>query len=181
MWGAEKANMDQEEAVLATRSLDPADAAADALLLEQLRSGNVDAGNRFVRDYYPGIYRHLLYLTERPEVAEDLAQETFLQAWRHLDRFVPRAPLRAWLHRIAHREFLQSLRRQRPQTCLEELAELPAARAADLTEEVEMRMIIGKPAKAAGGSRHRRSRRGGRRPRRARGRAGRRQRSGHHR
>src|SRR5436305_139205 len=86
---------------------------ADALLLERIRGGDADAAHRFVREHYPGIYRHLLYLTGSRELAEDLSQETFLQAWRALDRFVARAPLRAWLHRIAHREFLQSLRSQR--------------------------------------------------------------------
>src|SRR5688572_25827608 len=84
----------------------------DARLLEQLRQGDPEAGHRFVRDHYPGIYRYLLYLTGRRETAEDLTQETFLQAWRRLETFDGRGPLRPWLHRIAHREFLQSLRSQ---------------------------------------------------------------------
>src|SRR6266852_3851599 len=48
--------------------------AADARLLHQLRQGDADAGYQFVREYYPGVYRYLLYLTGRPEAAEDLAQ-----------------------------------------------------------------------------------------------------------
>jgi RNA polymerase sigma-70 factor (ECF subfamily) len=56
-------------------------------LLEQLRGGDPEASRRFVRDYYPGVYRYLRHLTGRPEQAEDLTQETFLQAWRHLDTF----------------------------------------------------------------------------------------------
>src|SRR5437870_2410920 len=82
--------------------------AAEAGLIQQLRQGDADAGYRFMRDYYPGVYRYLLLLTGRPESAEDLAQETFLQAWRRLDRFEGRAPLRVWLHRIWD-EPLQSL------------------------------------------------------------------------
>jgi RNA polymerase sigma-70 factor, ECF subfamily len=117
---------------------------ADMALLDQLRSGDAEAGHRFVREYYPGVYRYLLYLTRRPEAAEDLAQETFLQAWRSLDTFEGRAPLRAWLHRIAHREFLQSLRSQRPLTSLSELGDLPAPHLTDLTEAVELRVIISK-------------------------------------
>src|ERR1051326_6481652 len=72
---------------------------ADARLLEQILAGDAEAAQQFVRDHYPGIYRHLLYITGCRELAEDLAQETFVQAWRHLDRFVPRAPLRAGLQR----------------------------------------------------------------------------------
>src|SRR5438034_2873312 len=99
-----------------SRSPDRAAAGAtsgpDARLLRQLRQGDAEAGHQFVREYYPGVYRYLLYLTGRPEAAEDLAQETFLQVWRRLETFEGRAPLRLWLHRIAHREFLQALRSQ---------------------------------------------------------------------
>ena len=70
------------------------------------------------------------------------------RAWRHLDRFVPGyprsgwTPLRAWLHRIAHREFLQSLRSQRPLTSLEEIGELPAPLTAPWTDAVELRALL---------------------------------------
>src|SRR5262249_33101389 len=51
---------------------------ADALLLEQIRSADAEAGQRFVREHYSAIYRYLLYLTGRRDLAEDLTQETFL-------------------------------------------------------------------------------------------------------
>jgi RNA polymerase sigma-70 factor (ECF subfamily) len=114
----------------------------DALLVEQVRHGDVEAGRRFVHDFYPGIYRHLLYLTGRPDAAEDLTQETFLQAWRSLHTFDDRAPLRPWLHRIAHREFLQALRARRLHTSLDEVAELPEPHAAGQTDAVELREVI---------------------------------------
>jgi len=94
------------------------------------------------REYYPGIYRHLLYLTGRRETAEDLTQETFLQAWRCLDTFDPTAFLRPWLHRIAHREFLQALRARRLEIPLESMLEPPDPCSTDLTEAVELRSIL---------------------------------------
>lgn len=48
--------------------------------------------------------------------AEDMVQETFLQAWRRRDTFEGRAPLRAWLYRIATNACLQLLRRTPRQT-----------------------------------------------------------------
>src|SRR5262245_38221483 len=61
--------------------------AEETRLVRQLREGDPEAGRQLVRDYYAGVYRYLLYLTGRPDAAEDLTQETFLQAWRHLDSF----------------------------------------------------------------------------------------------
>src|SRR5437867_3681292 len=99
----------------------------EARLIQQLRQGDLEAGYRFVRDYYPDVYRYLLYLTGRAEMAEDLTQETFLQAWRGLPAFEGRASLRVWLHSIARREFLQVLRSQR---------RVPAERGTASLEEV---------------------------------------------
>src|SRR5436309_14535421 len=116
-----EAGLRQGDRLCRERAADESVPGPDAQFVQQLRQGDVEAGRRFVRDYYPGVYRYLLYLTGRPETAEDLTQETFLQAWHSLDRFQGRAPLGAWLHRIAHREFLQSLRSRKPLTSLEAL------------------------------------------------------------
>jgi RNA polymerase sigma-70 factor, ECF subfamily len=106
-------------------------ARADRQLVERLLEGEAEAGHHFVRQHYPGVYYYLLSLTGCPELAEDLTQETFLQAWRRLDTFAGRAPLRLWLHRIAYREFLQAVRRPRPVVPLEEVADVQAPEPAD--------------------------------------------------
>jgi RNA polymerase sigma-70 factor, ECF subfamily len=134
----------QEETARSEPPVEQRIPSADALFVQQLRSGDAEAGSRFVREYYPGIYRHLLYLTGRPETAEDLTQETFLQAWRRLETFDDRGALRPWLHRIAHREFLQAVRGQRPEACLEEVAEPSSPTGADWVEALELRDAIQK-------------------------------------
>ncbi len=53
------------------RSDTEAPPSAEALLVEQVRRGDVDAVRRFFHDHYPSIYQDLLWLTERPKMAED--------------------------------------------------------------------------------------------------------------
>ena len=45
-------------------------------------------------------------------MADDLAQETFLLAWRNLHQFRGDARFATWLYRIAHTCFLQALRKR---------------------------------------------------------------------
>ena len=46
-------------------------------------------------------------------LAEDAAQETFIRAWQHLPRYLPRSPFRNWLYRIATNVARDVLRRER--------------------------------------------------------------------
>ena len=48
------------------------------------------------------LYRTALRLTRVPADAEDLVQETYLKAFRAIDRFEPGTNLRAWLFTILH-------------------------------------------------------------------------------
>jgi RNA polymerase sigma-70 factor (ECF subfamily) len=48
------------------------------------------------------LYRTALRLTRSPPDAEDLVQETYLKAFRAVDRFEPGTNLRAWLFTILH-------------------------------------------------------------------------------
>jgi len=46
------------------------------------------------------------------QTVEDLAQETFVKAWKHLGQYQGRAPLEHWIARIAVRVALDHLRRR---------------------------------------------------------------------
>jgi RNA polymerase sigma-70 factor (ECF subfamily) len=74
---------------------------AEEQFLERLKAGDATAFNRLVEERHGDIYALLYRLTEDPEEARDLTQETFLQAFRHLASFRGDADLRTWLYRIA--------------------------------------------------------------------------------
>ncbi len=66
------------------------------------------------------VYRHIYYMVGNPTEAEDLTAQTFLQAWRAVDRYQMRgAPFTSWLLRIAHNLGVSYLRSRR------ESAQLP--------------------------------------------------------
>src|SRR5205085_8338782 len=91
-----------ERAADAAASADDRFAApAEAQFLERLKSGDVIAFNRLVEERHADIYALLYRLTEDPEEARDLTQETFLQAFRSIAGFRGEADLRTWLYRIA--------------------------------------------------------------------------------
>lgn len=54
-----------------------------------------------VAAHHPEIYRYLRRVASRPADADDIAQETFLRAYRAWGRLDPDANVRAWLFAIA--------------------------------------------------------------------------------
>jgi len=55
-------------------------------------------------------------MVDDPAVAEELTQEAFLKAFRHLDTYDPERKLSSWLFKIAHNTTLDHLRRHRVDT-----------------------------------------------------------------
>jgi len=85
----------------------------DAELLARIRNGETDEFAELVRRHQAQVFA-IVHRYERDyQKVEDLAQETFVKAWRFLDRFDGRAPFHHWLSRIALRVALDHLRRQK--------------------------------------------------------------------
>jgi RNA polymerase sigma-70 factor (ECF subfamily) len=63
--------------------------------------------------HHAEIYGYLCRMVRDDELAADLAQETFVKAFRAYDTLVDRDRARAWLYQIAGRTALDELRRRR--------------------------------------------------------------------
>jgi RNA polymerase sigma-70 factor (ECF subfamily) len=75
-------------------------AAAEAQLLEALRSGDEGAFTALVREYQPSLVRVARMFVSSQAAAEEVAQETWLGVLNGLDRFEGRSSLRTWIFRI---------------------------------------------------------------------------------
>jgi RNA polymerase sigma-70 factor, ECF subfamily len=76
----------------------------EEVLLERAAAGDGDAFGALVQLHQDSVYRYLLALTRDEDDALDLAQDTFLKAFRGLPRYRSDAPFRNWLLAIARNE-----------------------------------------------------------------------------
>jgi RNA polymerase sigma factor (sigma-70 family) len=78
------------------------DGLSDETLLAGLGSGNPDAAAAFVRRFQSRVYGLALTMLRDPDLADEVAQETFVRAWRHAASYDPRrGRVPAWLLTIA--------------------------------------------------------------------------------
>ncbi len=75
--------------------------------------GDAEAFGVLVTRVTPGLLRVLRRMVPDRQIAEDLAQETLLDAWKGLGDFGFRSTFRTWMFSIAHRKVVDHLRRRR--------------------------------------------------------------------
>ena len=92
------------------------DSVTEARLVAQALGGSEAAFEQIVRRHQRAVLTLLVRLTGDAGLAEDLAQETFVKAFRSLGAFDTARRLSSWLLRIAHNTGIDALRRQRLKT-----------------------------------------------------------------
>jgi RNA polymerase sigma-70 factor (ECF subfamily) len=106
-------------------------AKADRADVDRVLGGDAEAFASIVTRHQGRIIAHCRRMIG-PSHAEDVAQETFLRAYRALDRYDPAYPLRGWLLVIATRLAAQ----QRSRWGAEAMPHEPAAAGCDPAEAV---------------------------------------------
>jgi RNA polymerase sigma-70 factor (ECF subfamily) len=84
--------------------------------LKKLQAGDPLAFAQFVEENQSQIYNLSLRMLGDPQEAEDVLQETFLNAYKALPGFEGRSSLSTWLYRIASNASLMRLRKKQPDT-----------------------------------------------------------------
>ena len=114
------------------------------LIARTLESDDRAAFGELVRRHQSAVRRFLRHLTRHDAaLADDLAQETFIQAYRGLAGFRGEASLPTWLLGIAHNHWRNACRRRRDEVAWDEAigavaADGDPARDADLRHDLAL-------------------------------------------
>ncbi len=87
-------------------------AADERVLVAAAVGGSASAFETLYRTHVGKVYGLCLRMTANPTIAEDCAQDAFVQAWRSLPAFEARSSFGTWLHRIAVNSVLARGRRR---------------------------------------------------------------------
>ncbi len=85
----------------------------EPVLIERARKGSPEAFSELVRLHQVRVRSYLARVIRRRDLIDDLAQETFLAAYRTLDSYRGDSALGGWLLAIARNQALMHLRRER--------------------------------------------------------------------
>jgi RNA polymerase sigma factor (sigma-70 family) len=89
---------------------------SDEALLAGLAAGQTSAAAAFVRRYQARVYGLVITIVRDPGIAEDVAQETFVRAWRNAATYDPRrGRVATWLLTIARNTAIDAMRVRRPE------------------------------------------------------------------
>ncbi|MDP1845612.1 MAG: sigma-70 family RNA polymerase sigma factor [Candidatus Moranbacteria bacterium] len=94
----------------------------DNQLVKIFLEGEDEAFEDLVKKYLKPVYNFLYRLTNDQAVVEDLAQDTFLKAWKNMRRFDQKRNFKAWIFTIAKNTAFDFFRKKK---------EIPFSRFAD--------------------------------------------------
>lgn len=85
----------------------------DLALVERVLDGDQQAFSDLVTTYQRSVFNLTYRMLGDAREAEDAAQETFLRAYRHLDRYDTSRPFKTWLLSIASHYCIDLIRKRR--------------------------------------------------------------------
>jgi RNA polymerase sigma-70 factor, ECF subfamily len=105
--------------------------ASEVAVVALAMNGDDAAFGELVRRRQSATRQLLRRLTRDPALADDLAQQSFVQAWKSIRSLQSRSAFRAWLRKLAVNCWLQHARRRKQEVELDQeiLLDVPAAAA----------------------------------------------------
>lgn len=81
--------------------------------------------NRLAGAYGADLYRYAMWICGDDALAKDLVQETFLRAWKALDKLKDKGAAKSWLITILRREYARTFERKVPKFTDVDTVEVP--------------------------------------------------------
>ncbi|MGL4422827.1 MAG: RNA polymerase sigma factor [Gemmataceae bacterium] len=92
---------------------------ADHDLIRASQAGSVAAFEALVLRYQDRLYHAIVYIVGRPEDAQDVLQEAFVNAYQGISSFKGESEFYTWLFRIAYNAAMSQVRKRKPVVSLE--------------------------------------------------------------
>ena len=86
---------------------------SDHIIIRQVLQGNQQAYETLVRRYQDYVFTVILRILKRREVAEEVAQDVFIKAYRTLRSFKGNSKFSTWLYTIAYRSAIDEARKKK--------------------------------------------------------------------
>lgn len=103
-------------------------------MVTQVKKGDQEAFEGIVDLFKDKIYRHCFRMVGNGHEAEDLAQETFLRAYRNISKYNSEYKFSTWIFRIATNLCIDRLRKKKPDYYLD--AEVPGTDGATMYSQL---------------------------------------------
>jgi RNA polymerase sigma-70 factor (ECF subfamily) len=85
----------------------------DLQLIEEVLNGNTQAFSKIVDIYKDLVFTLALRLVKKKDLAEEVAQDTFIKMYKSLSKFKGKSKFSSWVYRITYNTSLDELRRQK--------------------------------------------------------------------
>jgi len=86
---------------------------SDGQLITEYLEGDEQSLVILIDRHLPAVYNFASSLTHDSQLAEDIAQESFIKAWKNIRRFIPTKNFQTWLFTIARNTAIDRLRQKR--------------------------------------------------------------------
>lgn len=110
-------------------------------LIRQALEGRSEAYGQLVERYQERLYNAMLHVVGSPDEAEDVVQDSFVQAYIKLNTFQGNSRFFTWLYRIAFNNALSRRRRRRADMSIEQSREASGGEPEDRTEAPDEPML----------------------------------------
>ena len=105
--------------------------------------------NELAEAYGTDLYRYAMWICGNDALAKDLVQETYLRAWKALDKLNDPKAAKSWLITILRREFARTFERKVPKFTDLEKVEVPEDTELEPDDRLESQMLRRNIAKLA--------------------------------